>query len=205
MNFDSKQQIIVDAAKALFGEKGYESTSVRDIAELAGTNAASISYYFGSKEELFRAISRTCLKNTHKIIGVLNEVPESIDGLKVILKNFFKLFVQLRSEDPSTYFFVNRNIDLLIELDPDSFKKDIWVIMENLIVLLERVKKKGIIKKSIDPEIFAAVLFSALSHLFRDGNIHCKFSKNNTFDDTYRNKFINQVINCFMDGAKEHS
>lgn len=205
MAFDSKQQTILDAAKTLFGEKGYESTSVRDIAELSGTNAASISYYFGSKEELFKMITRTCLKNTHKIIGVLDEEPDSLEGLKIILKNFFKLFVQLRSEDPSTYFFVNRNIDLLIELEPETFKKDIWIIMESLVELIQRVKKKRLLKKEIVPDVFAAVLFASLSHLFRDANIHCQFSASNTFDEEYRNQFINQVINCFIDGAKENS
>lgn len=203
MAFDSKQQQILDAAKTLFGEKGYESTSVRDIAELAETNAASINYYFGSKEALFKVISSTSMKNTHKIIGILNENPESIDGLKVILKNFFKLFVQLRSEDASTYFFINRNIDLLIELDPETFKKDIWVVMETLTTLIASAKKNKLLQKTIQPEIFASVLFSSLSHLFRDENIHCKFGCVSTFDDEYRNNFINHVINGFIDGVKE--
>ena len=35
-----------------FGEKGFAATSVREIAALAGTNIASISYHFGGKEGL---------------------------------------------------------------------------------------------------------------------------------------------------------
>ncbi|HNO01068.1 MAG TPA: TetR family transcriptional regulator, partial [Chitinophagaceae bacterium] len=39
-------------AEKLFAEKGYNGTSVRDIAEKAGINLAMVSYYFGSKEKL---------------------------------------------------------------------------------------------------------------------------------------------------------
>ncbi len=43
------------AAVELFAERGYASTSVRDIARLAGTDPALVIRHFGSKEELFVA------------------------------------------------------------------------------------------------------------------------------------------------------
>jgi len=46
----------MEAAEKLFSEKGFDGTSVRDIAEEAGVNLAMISYYFGSKEKLMEAI-----------------------------------------------------------------------------------------------------------------------------------------------------
>ncbi len=205
MTFDSKQQQILDAAKALFGEKGYEATSVRDIAELAESNVASINYYFGSKEELFKTICDTCLKSTHKIISVLKEEPESIEGLKMILRNFFKLFLQLRHKELGTHDFLHRNIDLFIKLSPETFKRDIWVVVESLTSLLKKAKKRKLLKKEIDPEIFATVLFSGLGYLFRDGKVHCTFWTHQPFDDEFKNQYINQVINGFIDGAKENA
>ncbi|MGZ8260097.1 MAG: CerR family C-terminal domain-containing protein [Caldimonas sp.] len=44
------------AALDLFSEKGYTPTSTREIAEAAGTNVAAISYYFGDKAGLYRAV-----------------------------------------------------------------------------------------------------------------------------------------------------
>ncbi len=38
----------------LFGERGIESVSVRELARHAGVTIGSISYYFGSKEALYR-------------------------------------------------------------------------------------------------------------------------------------------------------
>lgn len=55
MPFDRRQQILVEAAR-LFAAKGFEATSVRDIANATGILAGSLYYHFASKEELFVAV-----------------------------------------------------------------------------------------------------------------------------------------------------
>ncbi|TCZ74826.1 TetR/AcrR family transcriptional regulator [Flaviaesturariibacter aridisoli] len=56
MAYNEKQLQIIRTAEALFAQKGYDGASVRDIAEAAGVNSAMISYYFGSKEGLIKAL-----------------------------------------------------------------------------------------------------------------------------------------------------
>ena len=51
-----KREIILSTAMKLFGQKGFEGTSVREIASGADVNPAMISYYFGSKEKLFEKL-----------------------------------------------------------------------------------------------------------------------------------------------------
>jgi len=48
---------ILDTALDLFGEHGLGDTRVRDIAARAKVNLAAISYHFGGKEELYRAVA----------------------------------------------------------------------------------------------------------------------------------------------------
>lgn len=52
----AKSQLIA-AALAQFGEYGLHATT-RDIAALAGQNIAAITYYFGSKEDLYLACAQ---------------------------------------------------------------------------------------------------------------------------------------------------
>jgi AcrR family transcriptional regulator len=47
---------LLHAAEKLFAEKGFAATSIRDIAKGSGLNLSLISYYFGSKEQLFAAM-----------------------------------------------------------------------------------------------------------------------------------------------------
>jgi len=56
MVYSAKQVQIMEMAELLFAEKGFNGTSVRDIAGKAKVNLAMISYYFGSKDKLLEAI-----------------------------------------------------------------------------------------------------------------------------------------------------
>jgi AcrR family transcriptional regulator len=47
---------ILDAARSLFAQTGYDGTNLRQVAELAECNVALISRYFGGKDELFREV-----------------------------------------------------------------------------------------------------------------------------------------------------
>jgi AcrR family transcriptional regulator len=51
-----RQQEILDAAAAIFRDKGYEATSTQDIAEAVGLLKGSLYYYIDSKEDLLFAI-----------------------------------------------------------------------------------------------------------------------------------------------------
>lgn len=50
---DSKRQAILDAARRLFREQGFEKTSIAEITERVGGSKATIYSHFRSKEELF--------------------------------------------------------------------------------------------------------------------------------------------------------
>ncbi len=52
---EARAQLLL-AALRLFAEKGFAKTSTREIAQAAGANIAAISYYFGDKAGLYRAV-----------------------------------------------------------------------------------------------------------------------------------------------------
>lgn len=52
----TKKENIIESALKLFSAKGFEGTSVREIAADADVNVAMINYYFGSKEKLFESV-----------------------------------------------------------------------------------------------------------------------------------------------------
>ena len=66
-----KREHILAIAEKLFGDKGFDGTSVRDIAQHANVNLAMISYYFGSKEKLLEALLEQ--RANYTILEALNK------------------------------------------------------------------------------------------------------------------------------------
>jgi AcrR family transcriptional regulator len=54
---------LLAAAASLFAERGFHATSVREIAERAGTNVASGNYHYGSKKALYLEVLREQFQN----------------------------------------------------------------------------------------------------------------------------------------------
>src|SRR3954467_7415202 len=74
MEYNEKQKQIISTAERLFSTKGFDGTSVRDIADEAGVNIAMISYYFGSKEKLMEALFEQRTTNIKvKVESLLND------------------------------------------------------------------------------------------------------------------------------------
>jgi len=74
---DKTQEKLLDAAEALFCEKGFEGTSVRDLTTAAGCNVASVNYHFGGKDklyvEMFRRQMRRLFERHKELIDSLAE------------------------------------------------------------------------------------------------------------------------------------
>jgi AcrR family transcriptional regulator len=66
---------LIEAGIELFGLKGLEGATVREIAKAAGQNVAAIAYYFGGKEGLYHAILEGLLREIrHRMRDVLDDI-----------------------------------------------------------------------------------------------------------------------------------
>ena len=163
MIYNDKQIQIIASAEALFASKGFDGTSVRDIAEAAGINIAMISYYFGSKEKLMEALFvqrtdhikmkvETLLKDDS--LSPFKKLNELIDGhisKAVDMQLFYKIMV--------TEHLVNKNpfiTDALIQLT----KRNIEVVT----TLITDGEKKGVFKKGADVFMLMNTLIGTVSH-----------------------------------------
>lgn len=79
------RQRLLDAALKLFADQGFAKTSTREIAQAAQVNIAAISYYFGDKAGLYRAVWLDPRCNPDitpsDFDGVDLSLPEALGGL----------------------------------------------------------------------------------------------------------------------------
>ncbi len=75
---------ILEAAEALFAERGFDATRLEDIAERVGIRRASIVYYFKDKRELYEAVLKSVFDGLYDVLAeVLSRpvpLPERIEA-----------------------------------------------------------------------------------------------------------------------------
>lgn len=97
-----RRAALLDAAFDLFAERSFASVSIKDIGAAVGANTALIYYYFGSKEELFRAAIENAVDRAFERFRSLHEKhsspPEIIAGWlenHVVLQDLIRRLVKI--------------------------------------------------------------------------------------------------------------
>lgn len=62
---NNPRKALLKAAAQLFREKGYERTTVRDLAAAVGMQSGSLFYHFKSKEEILAEVMREGVREVH--------------------------------------------------------------------------------------------------------------------------------------------
>ncbi len=81
---DNRRQELMMAAAHLFNQRGYDATSMRDIAREAGMLAGSMYYHFSSKDELILATyEEGCRLIMNAVLSAIEGVEDPWDRLSV--------------------------------------------------------------------------------------------------------------------------
>jgi AcrR family transcriptional regulator len=88
-----RQQIIV-AAKRVFSEKGFNKTTMEDIAKEAELSPGTLYLYFKNKEELYASLSLRILQYLHIRVTHVNEKTElsTEDKLKALMDAMYDVY-----------------------------------------------------------------------------------------------------------------
>jgi AcrR family transcriptional regulator len=118
----TNEQLILEAANKVFKEKGYDGTTVQDIADAANTTKSMVNYYFRSKEKLFGIVFKAQFQEFYE--GTIRLVKSDLplydkivnlveDDTEKILK-FPLLPIFILNE-------INRNPSIVFSLISESF------------------------------------------------------------------------------------
>jgi TetR/AcrR family transcriptional regulator, regulator of cefoperazone and chloramphenicol sensitivity len=88
---EDARQRLVEAGLRLFAQQGFSKTSTRELAEAANVNIASISYYFGDKAGLYRAVFLAPMGSPADDIARFSAKGLS---LQAVLRGFYEGFLE---------------------------------------------------------------------------------------------------------------
>ncbi len=153
-------EALLRTARDIFARRGYEATSVRDIARQAGVDAALIAHHFGSKEALWRAVVEQIARTIDPMLVLaraLRSRPELSARQRV--EQALEYFMDKVFEDPDIGMFFStaateegERLNLLVERMVKPFHTVFLPLMEDAMQAQEI--------RACDP----ALMFSMLTH-----------------------------------------
>jgi AcrR family transcriptional regulator len=97
---DTKAEIHRVAVE-LFSSRGYEKTSLREIAEHVGITKASLYYHYSSKQDLLRAIVGTFFDEIRRVLSAAQDTPWSPEAERELFLAYLDVVIRHRHTGPA--------------------------------------------------------------------------------------------------------
>jgi len=159
---------ILEAARSVFAQKGYEHATIEEIAERAEFSKGALYNYFSNKEEMFLALLEEGFAEFERQVetSFLNK-----RALRGCCKQFARLALQYFEENPEDLTIIfKENLQMKIKL-LGEFRERFAHRRERLGEIIAKPLRDGMKKKNIrkiDPvqlvEVFWNIIFAFLLH-----------------------------------------
>lgn len=204
-----KRAHILAVAEQLFADKGFDGTSVRDIAQLASVNLAMISYYFGSKEKLFETLVEERAGYTLGLLEELNKDQTLTPWDKIErLTDYYveKVMNNHRFHCIMTQQYNNTRSNEIKELFTNIKLRN----LEQVKKVITDGQRKNMFRK-VDIELTIASIMGTITHATNSRTFYCRLFKIEETDDAaYRKKMapklkthLKQMLRAHLDIKNE--
>jgi AcrR family transcriptional regulator len=156
---NTRKDVIISKAARLFREKGYSATSMRDLAEHVGVEAARLYNHIRSKAEILQEI---CFKTANKFMDHITEVEssdqKSIGKIEAILRFHIRQIVTHYEE----VYVMDREWKHLTDPYLSNMQSQRRSYRQRIAAIIEEGIRKGEIK-NIDAPTAVLIILHAVS------------------------------------------
>ncbi len=153
---------IINSAKKLFSEQGYQKTTIVDISKQAGLSEAALYEYFQGKEDLLLTIPDLWVS---ELLRDLDEQLFGIQGAVNKLRKYLWWYLRRVEQAPLdakiVYLFLKTNANFLDTEVYANVKK----LYSYLIDIFEEGQKSGEMKSDLDPRIARDIFVGTMDHI----------------------------------------
>ena len=148
--YQERRKEIFDKAAMVFEERGYQATTIADIAERLGTDRASLYYYVGSKQELFQQVVReTAQTNVLALEALAKSKRSPSEKLRVA---FTTLMESYSTSYPYIHVFLQEKFPT-ISNEQDAWSEEARSWAERYYRAMRRIIKQGVDKGEFEIDL----------------------------------------------------
>lgn len=204
---EATRTAIIKAAYGLFVEKGFADTSVSEIAKAAGVTQSLIHHHFGSKQELWRQVSQSCMQelaqHQEEHLRRVRELPGA-EGVRVLMRDSFA-FMRKRPDLMRLFLWVNLERALIPLPDCDDLR--MAQQMRDHFVYLQ---KAGVLRSDLRPEYIMQMQHGLLMQWIQARQVMTAWMHHGTVDPALATaevlertdeEYLDAAVKVFLDGV----
>jgi AcrR family transcriptional regulator len=158
-----KRAAIIEAAARVFQRSGYERASMNDVATEAGTDRASVYYYFKGKHELFHAVIIDAVQHLVDAAEHIAAADMTAAGkMQALVAELMRAYTD---HYPYLYVYIQEDMTKLAEEDLSS--QTLRRLARRFTSAVEGMMAAGIesgeFKPGLDPELATNAVLGALN------------------------------------------
>lgn len=143
MKDDTMEKKILESAKELFLQNGYEAVSTTQVAKKAGCNQALVHYYYRTKQKLFKIIFQ---EEIERMFMRLKEIPQDDISIEEFISKVIDTQLEFMKENKNAPLFLIgelRNNPEILELLPENMSQYSKEILNRMRAFIKLKQSKG--------------------------------------------------------------
>ena len=194
----SARESLIEAAVKLFYEQGYSATTVRQICSEAEAGVNMVSYYFGSKEGLYKEILDSF--SNEVFMSPLKTLAQSFDRKEEFVK-ILEIFANQTLDG-----FIAQRMQYVLVRREKVVSKNMMKYQQGMVDFFERAKTKGVVRQEVDSAMVTGLIAGRLAEQVENADWIKKVTGVDIVSDTdYRQRWISANIDIFVNGILSKS
>src|SRR5436190_11335848 len=164
MNSKKPKKSVFEVAAEVFHRKGYDNTSMSDVAEAAGLTKAGLYHHVSSKESLLYTVLDSGLDLTESyVMKPLEAIPDPLERLKTMIDLHLRLVLEERNLEVTGLLHECKTLSTADRARINRRKKEYVRMTAKLIA--EVTKKYDV--KDVNPKLAAFALLGMLNWTYQ--------------------------------------
>src|SRR5438477_5054749 len=137
---DSRQDILRTAAR-LFQQRGYDATSMNDVAAALKLSKGGLYHHFQSKDEILFEIMNHAMEMTQeRVIGPVRGIDDPVERLRALIRLHIEVVLSPRDREITVMLHENHPLPPTLRKRINQRKKEYVHFVENLIADVQKAE-----------------------------------------------------------------
>jgi len=176
---DSRQEILRTAAR-LFQQRGYDATSMNDVAAALKLSKGGLYHHFQSKDEILFEIMNHAMEITQeRVLAPVREIADPEARLRTLIRRHMEVVLSPRDREITVMLHENHPLPPALRKRINQRKKEYVHFVENLIADVQKDGQRSRpTKGNVSPRAAAFALLGMINWIYQwykpEGNLQAQ-------------------------------